>query len=156
MEPRVFRPGGSEERRVVDETGWTGDGSFTPALIEALTAMAAVESLTIEDAPSSRVDAGYVFIANEIYVAFKTEIRHESVKHLGIIPGSREAVVPVMALRGLADALAGTDGIGAPDYVDEAMLQYLRTERIVAPYQTRGIKVVEMVRIYEAGTRRRE
>jgi hypothetical protein len=32
------------------------------------------------------------------------------------------------------------------------MLQYLRTERLVAPYQTRGIKVVEMVRVYMAGS----
>jgi hypothetical protein len=29
------------------------------------------------------------------------------------------------------------------------MLQYLRTERIVPPYQTRGYKLVELVRIYE-------
>jgi len=36
------------------------------------------------------------------------------------------------------------------------MLQYLRTERIVAPYQTTGIKVIELVRIYEAGTLRRD
>ena len=73
-------------------------------------------------------------------------------KHLGIIPGSREVVFPVMTLGGLAAVLAGTDGIGAPDYADEGMLQYLRTERIVAPYQIKGMKVVEMVRIYEAGT----
>jgi hypothetical protein len=31
------------------------------------------------------------------------------------------------------------------------MIQYLRTERVVAPYQTRGIKVIELIRIYEAG-----
>jgi hypothetical protein len=31
------------------------------------------------------------------------------------------------------------------------MLQYLRTERVVPPYQTKGYKVVEMVRIYEVG-----
>jgi hypothetical protein len=36
------------------------------------------------------------------------------------------------------------------------MLQYLRTERIVAPYQTKGYKIVEMVRIYEVGTPRRD
>jgi hypothetical protein len=29
------------------------------------------------------------------------------------------------------------------------MLQYLRTERVVPPYQTRGYKLVELVRIYE-------
>ena len=34
------------------------------------------------------------------------------------------------------------------------MLQYLRAERIVPPYQTRGYKLVELVRIYEAGTLR--
>ena len=31
------------------------------------------------------------------------------------------------------------------------MLQYLRTERIIPPYQTRGYKLVELVRIYEVG-----
>ena len=41
--------------------------------------------------------------------------------------------------------------IGAPDYSDPAMLQYLRSERIIPPYQTRGYKMVEMVRIYEVG-----
>ena len=46
--------------------------------------------------------------------------------------------------------------IGSPDYGDEGMLQYLRAERIVPPYQTRGYKIVELVRIYEAGTPRRE
>jgi hypothetical protein len=141
---------------VVDETGWTGDGSFTPALIEALTAITAIEALKVEDAPSSRVDAGFAFIANEIYVTFRTAIRHEPVKRLGIIPGSRDVVVPVMTLSGLSQALAGTDGIGAPDYADEGMLQYLRTERIVPPCQATGIKIVEMVRIYEAGTLRRD
>ena len=33
---------------------------------------------------------------------------------------------------------------------DGAMLQYLRTERIIPPYQTRGYKLVELVRIYRA------
>ena len=30
---------------VIDETGWTGEGAFTPTLIEALTSIAAVKSL---------------------------------------------------------------------------------------------------------------
>ena len=42
--------------------------------------------------------------------------------------------------------------IGAPDYADAGMIQYLRTERIVPPYQTRGYKLVELVRLYEVGT----
>jgi hypothetical protein len=35
------------------------------------------------------------------------------------------------------------------------MLQYLRAERIVQPYQTRGLKLVELVRIYRAAQRPR-
>jgi hypothetical protein len=60
-----------------------------------------------------------------------------------------------MTIAGLAVRLASAAGIGEPDYSDEGMLQYLRTERIVPPYQTKGYKVVEMVRVYEAGTPRR-
>jgi hypothetical protein len=54
-------------------------------------------------------------------------------------------------MAGLERVLAGIPGIGEPDYFDENMLQYLRAERIIAPYQTRGYKLVELVRIYEAG-----
>ena len=53
-------------------------------------------------------------------------------------------------------ALIAMADIGVPDYSDEGMLQYLRTERIVPPYQTRGFKVVELARIYEAGPTRIE
>jgi hypothetical protein len=53
-------------------------------------------------------------------------------------------------------ALGAIDDVGAPDYGDEGMLQYLRAERIIPPYQTRGYKLVEMVRIYEVGTPRRD
>ena len=60
-----------------------------------------------------------------------------------------------MTLAGLETALTAMDGVGAPDYGDDGMLQYLRAERIVPPYQTRGYKLVEMVRIYELGTPRR-
>ena len=48
--------------------------------------------------------------------------------------------------------LAALDDVGAPDYSDDGMLQYLRAERIIPPYQTRGYKLVELVRIYEVGT----
>jgi hypothetical protein len=55
-------------------------------------------------------------------------------------------------LAGLERTLGSIDDIGAPDYADDGMLQYLRTERIVPPYQTRGYKLVELVRIYEVRT----
>ena len=58
-----------------------------------------------------------------------------------------------MTLAGLEFALAAHTDIGAPEYGDAGMLQYLRTERIVPPFQTRGYKLVEMVRIYAAAGR---
>ena len=57
-----------------------------------------------------------------------------------------------MTIETLQQALAAMPAVGPPDYADEGMLQYLRSERIVPPYQTRGYKLVELVRIYEAGT----
>jgi hypothetical protein len=56
---------------------------------------------------------------------------------------------------GLETRMTADPGIGPPDYSDEGMLQYLRTERIVPPYQTRGYKLVELVRLYDAGAPRR-
>ncbi len=53
-----------------------------------------------------------------------------------------------MTLADLEAQLATLQEIGAPDYADEAMLQYLKTERVIPPYQTRGYKIVELVRIY--------
>ena len=57
---------------------------------------------------------------------------------------------------GLSDVgeLGELDDVGLPDYADDGMLQYLRTERIVPAYQTRGYKLVELVRIYEVGADR--
>ena len=57
-----------------------------------------------------------------------------------------------MTLAELATALTALGDVGEPDYGDEGMLQYLRAERIVPAYQTRGYKLVELVRIYEVGT----
>ena len=51
-----------------------------------------------------------------------------------------------MTIAQLEAALTSDEAIGAPDYADGGMLQYLRTERIIPPYQTRGYKVVELVR----------
>jgi hypothetical protein len=60
-----------------------------------------------------------------------------------------------MTIAALEAALTAIPEIGAPDYSDEAMLQYLRTQRIIPPYQTRGYKLVELVRIYEVGSNSR-
>ena len=67
---------------------------------------------------------------------------------MGLIPVTRTRDEPALDLAGLAERLAATADVGAPDFQDEGMLQFLKAERVVAPWQTKGIKVVEMVRIY--------
>ena len=54
-----------------------------------------------------------------------------------------------MTLDSLDAALSALPDVGPSDYGDEGMIQYLRTERVVPPYQSRGYKLVELVRIYE-------
>ena len=139
----------------IESAGWGGEGTFTAVLLETLKAIAAIELLRVEDAPASRAEPGYAFISNEIYVTFKTDTRTEIRRRLGL-PWPARVDVRQITLGELAALLGAADGVGEPDYADDGMLQYLRTERIVAPYQTKGYKAVEMVRIYEVGTPRRE
>jgi hypothetical protein len=140
----------------VDTTSWSGEGTFTQLVIDRLRDVEGVRFLRVEDAPATRSDADYNFISNEIYVAFATRNRVERVRRFGILPVSRILTEKTMTLATLEQALTGVEGVGAPDYGDEGMLQYLRAERIVPPYQTRGYKIVELLRIYEAGTPRRD
>ncbi|SRR5579871_1526059 len=136
----------------VDSTHWSGEGTFTQLLIDQLRDLPAIRLIRVEDAPASRSDADYNFISNEVFVAFTTAERREPVKRLGLIPGSRTVVEKAMTIARLEQALTAIDAIGAPDYADEGMLQYLRAERVIPPYQTRGYKIVELVRVYEVGT----
>ena len=139
----------------LETTAWSGEGTFTQLLIERLREVAGVRAVRVEDAPATRSDADYNFISNELYIGFETTQRRERMKRFGVLPGVRTVTDKAMTLQGLETALTGIDGVGAPDYGDEGMLQYLRAERIIPPYQTRGYKLVEMVRIYEVGTPRR-
>jgi hypothetical protein len=135
----------------VDTTGWSGEGDFTARLIEAIRGLSDVDRLKVEDAPATRADSGFSFISNELFVAFRTTKRTIRARKLRVIPVSFEVDEKRMSLAGLEAALTAIEGVGEPDYSDEGMLQYLRTERIIPPYQTRGVKLVELVRIYEAG-----
>jgi hypothetical protein len=139
----------------LDSSGWGGEGTFTPVLIDALKAIEAIELLRVEDAPASRAESGYAFISNEIYVRFRTDRRTETTRRFGL-PWRTQVDVKQMTLGELAARLGLTDGVGEPDYSDDGLLQYLRAERIVPPYQTKGYKVVEMVRVYEVRTPRRD
>ena len=118
----------------LDTSGWSGDGTFTQVLIDALRTLPGIEFLKIEDAPASRSDAGFSFISNEIFVGFARRGRER------------------LTVATLSAFLETRADIGPPDYEDEGMLQYLRTERIMRPYQTRGYKHVELIRIYQIGT----
>ena len=132
----------------VDASGWSGEGTFTATLLERLKAVPAIDFIRVEDAPATHAEANYNFISNELYVRFRVERARESGRLLGLIPVSKAVWKPAMTLEQLERELAGADTVGAPDYADEAMLQYLRTERIVPAYQTRGYKLVELVRVY--------
>jgi hypothetical protein len=139
----------------IDTTGWSGEGTFTQVLIDRLRQLDAIRLVRVEDAPATRSEVDYNFISNELFVAFATVERREPIKRFGLLPGSRVVADKAMTLAGLEAALAVIPDVGEPDYGDEGMLQYLRTERIIPPYQTRGYKLVELVRVYEVGTPRR-
>ena len=139
----------------LDATSWSGEGTFTQLLIERLRQLDAIRFVRVEDAPATRSEADYNFISNELFVAFGTVERREPIKRFGVFPGSRVFADKAMTLAGLEAALAAMPDVGEPDYGDAGMLQYLRTERIIPPYQTRGYKLVELVRVYEVGTPRR-
>lgn len=135
----------------VDTSGWSGEGEFTARLIEVISHLPEVGFLRVEDAPASRADAGFSFISNELFVLFATARQVSSTRLFGVLPWRVSREEKCLTLGGLESRLAGLPDIGPPDYADEGMLQYLRSERIVPPYQTRGYKLVELVRIYEAG-----
>jgi hypothetical protein len=139
----------------LDTGQWSGEGQFTQLLIERLGALEDIRFVRVEDAPATRSEADYQFLSNELFVEFATVERRERVVRLGFLPATRVVSQKAMTLAGLESALSAMDDVGPPDYADEGMLQFLRTERIVPPYQTRGYKLVELVRIYEVGTPRR-
>ena len=122
----------------LDASGWSGEGAFTQLLIDALKDQSGIAGLKVEDAPASRSDALFSFISNEVFVAFASQRPTQ------------------MSIEALSSVLESLPGIGAPDYADDGMIQYLRTERVIPPYQTRGYKLIELVRIYEAGSATRQ
>jgi hypothetical protein len=138
-----------------DVTNWSGEGQFTQLLLDRLRTIEAIRSVRVEDAPSTRSEADYQFMSNEVFIDFAVRDRHERFTRFGILPATRLVSEKLMDMAGLEAALAAIPDVGPPDYSDGGMLQYLRTERIVPPYQTRGYKLVELVRIYEVGSARR-
>ena len=137
----------------LDTSSWSGEGEFTQALIDFLADLDKVTFVRVEDARSSRSDVEYNFISNEVYVRFRTCDRKVRSRVLGMFPVARIVAEPASSLSELEHGLSDCQEIGPPDYADASMLQYLRTKRVVPPYQTRGYKLVELIRIYEVGAR---
>ena len=135
----------------VDVSGWSGEGDFTQLIIERLRTEPRIALLRVEDAPATREDAGYLFLSNELFVRARLESRRQPVRRLGLFPGSRRVDVPALGLADIEAVLASDASIGAPDFSDQGLIQYLRTQRIVPPYQSRGYKLVELIRIYLLG-----
>ena len=134
----------------LETSGWSGEGTFTQVLIDRLRELEGVALVRVEDAPASRSEADYNFISNEIFVRFSTTDREERITRFGFLPTRRVVQEKTMTLSGLEQVLAGVAEVGPADYSDDGMIQFLRAERIVPPYQTKGYKLVELVRIYEA------
>lgn len=133
----------------VDLGKWSGEGEFTQAVVDRLRLEPGIDLLRVEDAPSSRAEAQYNFISNELYVRFSASRKTVRGRVFGVFPVKRVIQTPCLTLADLSALLGADPVIGSPDYADDAMLQYLRTQRIVPPYQTRGYKLVELVRVYE-------
>ncbi len=140
----------------VDLSKWSGEGTFTQTLVDRLKAIDGLVLVRVEDAPASRSEADYNFMSNEVFVVFETATRDEPAGGLRMFRRTRTVSYKKMSVPDLEQVLTSMPEIGAPDYSDEGMLQYLRTERIIPPYQTKGYKLVELVRVYEAGVPRRE
>jgi hypothetical protein len=134
----------------VDTANWSGDGDLTARLIEVIRNLPEVALLKVEDAPATRAESSFSFISNELFIAFTTIEHRVRRRRFRVIPVSSVLTEKNMTLPQLEAVLASIEDVGAPDYSDHGMLQYLRTQRIIPPYQTRGIKLVELVRIYEA------
>src|SRR5262249_6201635 len=112
----------------LDASAWSGEGTFTQTLIDRLRDVDAIRLVRVEDAPATRSDADYNFISNELFVDFVRTDRRERTTRFGFLPSARTVTEKAMTLAGLEAALTSIPDIGAPDYGDEGMLQYLRTE----------------------------
>jgi hypothetical protein len=134
----------------IDSSAWSGEGTFTQLVLDKLRGMENVAALRVEDAPATRSEADYNFVSNEIFVRFEVRSHTERGRRFGFLPTTRVVTEKGMSLGALADRLARDGEVGPADYTDDGMVQYLRTERIVPPYQTRGYKLVELLRIYES------
>ncbi len=135
----------------IDCEHWSGEGDFTQTLVDWLILQDAIAFVRVEDSTAHN-DVGYNFISNEIFLRFRTEDRIEHERVWGLFPRHRTVTEKLMTIEQLESLLVEAPEIESPDYADEAMIQFLHTERVIPPYQTKGYKLIELVRVYEVGT----
>lgn len=128
----------------VDAAGWSGEGECAQRVLDRLQQAPFVRHLRIEDAPSSREESGYLFISNEVFVGLASA----PTRRWWPFGRQPDPAISAAGLDAVRAWLEGDAALGAPDFADAGMLQYLKTQRIIPPYQTRGYKLVEMVRVY--------
>jgi len=140
----------------LDTSRWSGDGELTQLIVERLRSESRIAHLTVEDSPASREDAGYMFISNEMFITPAITVHREAMRGWLPWPTSRAVRTAALTLADVEAVLSGDEAVGPPDVSDHGMLQYLRTQRIIPAYQTRGYKLVELIRLYvvEAETSR--
>ena len=66
-----------------DSEGWSGEGAFTQTVLERLRTVDQVAAMKVEDAPATRSEADYNFIANEIFVTLRDGRTPRAIKRLG-------------------------------------------------------------------------
>lgn len=140
----------------MNQAEWSGEGDFTQTLLDWLCDQEGVVFVRVEDAPASHNDVGYNFISNEIFLRFRTRERIERDRVWGLFLRRRTVASKLMTIPQLESVLSEDADMPSPDYADDGMIQFLHTQRIIPPYQTKGYKLIELVRIYEVGTPRRD
>ena len=134
----------------VDTSKWSGEGEFTQLLVDHLRQVPdrcqRSRGRRSCDAVGSRLQFHQQRALRRLC---ERELVEERTRKWGFVPVRHVVEIKAMTIAQLEVVLSSDAAIGPPDYSDAGMLQYLRTERIIPPYQTRGYKLVELVRIYE-------
>jgi hypothetical protein len=123
---------------------WSGDGDFTQHLVDHLRNWPPIATIRVEDAPTGREGEGFNFLANDVFLTFAVR----PVRQPAYAFWRRQILATTASTGDLVAYLTAIETIGEPAYHDEGMLQYLHTQRIVGPYQSKGVKLVELVRVY--------
>ena len=89
----------------VDNSKWSGEGTFTQLLVDQLTQLDGLTLVRVEDAPASRSEADYNFISNEIFIVFDMIATRHRFRRFGLFPAERTVAQPKLNMAGLEAVL---------------------------------------------------